>query len=55
MHDNYLYLAKHLLMELNKLGIVKDAQVNNTTVRVVAGWTEEFLASNQLEISAKEK
>lgn len=50
MNEHFLYLAQHLLRELNKLGIVKDAQVNNTTHRFMAGEINQYMKSQRLQV-----
>lgn len=53
MNDHYKWLAEHLLKQLNKLGIVKDAQVNSTTVLFVAGQVNEYMTSQKLTLEDK--
>lgn len=52
--DHITFLAQHVLGELNKMGLVKDAQVNATSTRFVADRIDDYLTSQGLKLARKE-
>jgi hypothetical protein len=55
MEEHRKFLAQHILTELNKMGIVKDAQVNGTSIRFVADCIQSYMHSQTLKFeTAKE-
>lgn len=48
--DEYqMFAAQHILSQLNKIGVVKDAQVNTTTITFVARELQEYMTAQKLK------
>jgi len=54
MDDHFKVMAQLVLSELNSLGIVKDAQVNSVTTRVVATALERYFDAQKIKLSYQE-
>lgn len=55
MDDNLKFMAQYVLNQLNSMGVVKDAQVNTTSVLFVANAMQTYMEGQKLELRKREK